>query len=180
MRDDRSLLRDLRAGDKTALRCIYERYKDDLLTIAACLLVDRAAAEDCLHDVFVAYAAGAGPFRLRNNLRGYLASCVANRARDRLRKTARQVSLAADGPDPAAPDADPASQAENREQAARLHAAVADLPFEQREVITLHLHGGMTFRKIARQQGVSINTAQSRYRYGIDKLRTLLAAKVKP
>lgn len=52
--------------------------------------------------------------------------------------------------------------------------ALAELPVEQREVITLHLHAEMTFREIALQLGHSINTVQSRYRYGIEKLRTLL------
>jgi len=51
---------------------------------------------------------------------------------------------------------------------------MAELPVEQREVITLHLHAGLTFREIALQLGLSINTVQSRYRYGIEKLRTLL------
>jgi RNA polymerase sigma-70 factor (ECF subfamily) len=53
------------------------------------------------------------------------------------------------------------------------------LPCEQREVIILHLQSGMRFRAIADSQGVSINTIQSRYRYGLDKLRSLLDFEVK-
>ena len=60
------------------------------------------------------------------------------------------------------------------EEAASLYGALAELPYEQREVIVLHLHGELRFREIARYQGVSTNTVQSRYRYGLDKLRTLL------
>jgi DNA-directed RNA polymerase specialized sigma24 family protein len=41
----------------------------------------------------------------------------------------------------------------------------------------LHLRGGMKFREIAGLQGISINTAKSRYRYGLQKLRTLLSDK---
>jgi RNA polymerase sigma-70 factor (ECF subfamily) len=48
------------------------------------------------------------------------------------------------------------------------------LPYEQREVFILHVQGDMTFQQIAEQIGASINTVQSRYRYGIEKLRSLL------
>jgi RNA polymerase sigma-70 factor (ECF subfamily) len=65
------------------------------------------------------------------------------------------------------------------EEARHLHHAIAQLSHEQREVIMLHLRGGMKFREIAGLQGISINTAKSRYRYGLEKLRTLLSDKEK-
>ena len=55
---------------------------------------------------------------------------------------------------------------------------MAELPYEQREAVLLHLHVGMTFRAIAQTQAVSINTVQGRYRYGLDRLRTLLNGKL--
>ena len=57
--------------------------------------------------------------------------------------------------------------------------AIAVLPVEQRTVITLRLHGEMTFDEIARREGASGNTIRSRYRYGLEKLRTLLGVGVK-
>jgi RNA polymerase sigma factor (sigma-70 family) len=171
--EDALLIRQLRRGDRAALHRIYEQYKDDLLTIAGCLLVDRAAAEDCLHDVFVGFAAGIAKLRLRSNLKGFLAVCMANRARDQLRRRPRQVPLADVG-DIVAAGPDPPTQVINCEETARLYAALAELPYEQREVIALRLRGQLRFREIARHQGVSTNTVQSRYRYGLDKLRTLL------
>ncbi|MFH0981481.1 MAG: sigma-70 family RNA polymerase sigma factor [Planctomycetota bacterium] len=176
MTDDQDLVRKLRNGDQTALRSIYERYKNDLVTVAGCLLTDGATAEDVLHDVFVAFVAQVVQLRLRGSLRGYLVACVANRARDELRRrSCRPASLeeidkfvgALEGPAEAAIDC---------EEAGRLHAALAELPYEQREVIVLHLQGDLTFREVARQQGVSPNTVQSRYRYGLDKLRSVLNA----
>jgi RNA polymerase sigma-70 factor (ECF subfamily) len=56
--------------------------------------------------------------------------------------------------------------------------ALAKIPFEQREVIILHLKGGMRFREIAAAQGVPIGTVQGRYRYGLEKLRSLLNEEV--
>jgi DNA-directed RNA polymerase specialized sigma24 family protein len=51
---------------------------------------------------------------------------------------------------------------------------VAQLPAEQRQAVVLHVLGSLRFREIAHQTGESINTIQSRYRYGIRKLRSLL------
>jgi RNA polymerase sigma-70 factor (ECF subfamily) len=49
---------------------------------------------------------------------------------------------------------------------------------EQRQVVALHVLGSLRFREIARQTGVSINTVQSRYRYGLAKLHSLLNGEV--
>jgi DNA-directed RNA polymerase specialized sigma24 family protein len=58
-----------------------------------------------------------------------------------------------------------------------LAAAVASLPGEQREVIALKIDGGLTFAEIAAVTGTSPNTAASRYRYALEKLRTHMAAR---
>jgi len=60
----------------------------------------------------------------------------------------------------------------------QLSDAMAKLPFEQREVVTLRFEAGLRFPQIARIQNVSINTVQGRYRYGMEKLRTLLNSEV--
>ena len=165
------LIQRLHRGDRAALREIYERYRQDLLTLAACLLGDVAAAEDVLHDTFVAFAASAPRLKVRSNLRGYLGAWVANRARDQLRRRNREHHDADRSP---AHNGDPLTDLIADEESRRLYGALARLPYEQREVITLHLHGEMTFRQVARQLGVRQNTVQSRYRYGIEKLRSLL------
>jgi RNA polymerase sigma-70 factor (ECF subfamily) len=51
---------------------------------------------------------------------------------------------------------------------------MAQLPYDQRETIMLHHQAAMTFKTIAESQGISVNTAKSRYRYGLDKLRLIL------
>jgi len=56
--------------------------------------------------------------------------------------------------------------------------ALAQLPCEQRQVIVLHVLGCLRFREIARQSDESINTIQSRYRYGLTKLQSLLNGEV--
>ncbi len=175
MANDRNLIRRLRRGDPDALGEIYQEHKDRLLTLAICLLPDRSAAEDCLQDVFLRLARGPVGLRVRRNLKSYLSSCVLNRARDELRKAGRHVLLgeeSAGGTEHPAPN--PSDRLEGMEEALRIQHALARLPQEQREVVVLHLQDGLTFRRIAALQSVSINTAQSRYRYGIQRLRELL------
>ena len=55
-----------------------------------------------------------------------------------------------------------------------LGAALGGLPAEQRAVVHLKLWEGLTFEQISELLGIPLNTAASRYRYGIDKLRERL------
>jgi DNA-directed RNA polymerase specialized sigma24 family protein len=93
MSEDQRLLRRLNRGDLDGLRCIYEKYKDDLLTIAVSVLFDVHAAEDYLHDVFVNFTRISGDFHIQRSLKGYLISCVINRARNQLKKNKGWQSL---------------------------------------------------------------------------------------
>jgi RNA polymerase sigma-70 factor (ECF subfamily) len=181
MTEDQRLWQSVQNGNPEALRRLYQQFKDGLLTAATMMLHDRASAEDCLHDVFVTLAAEAQRIQIRRNLKAYLTTCVVNRARDYLRKKERRnVSLEdlavppAGRDDTAAGRTDPAEVLVEKEESAKLLLALGQLPVEQREVITLHLRTDMTFKEIAATKEISINTAQSRYRYGIDKLRKLL------
>ena len=65
------------------------------------------------------------------------------------------------------------------EQLQLLADALFQLPLEQRETIILHLNGGMKFNEIAQMQHIPINTVQGRYRYGLNKLRTILSGESK-
>lgn len=174
MPDDERLIAQLKRGDKEALREIYMEYKDNLLTIATAMLHDSSAAEDVLHDVFVNFAGSVRRLRLRSSLRNYLIASVVNRIRDQFRKKKHpMVGLNEAGQVPA-DSIDPGRSAEFKEESRRLTDALARLPYEQRETIVLHLNGRMKFKEIAQTQGIPISTVQGRYRYGLDKLRTIL------
>ena len=174
MLEDKRLLRRLRAGDKSALRRIYEKYMDDMLKVAISLLSDIQDAEDCLHDVFVEFAGACHGLTIHSNLKSYLISCVANRARDQLRKKTRQSIRQPEQLRSSLRSTNPIKHLIAAEQSARVFEALAELPYEQREVFVLRVQGQMRFREIAGLLGVSINSAQSRYRYAIEKLRTIL------
>jgi len=178
MIEDKLLVLRCKRGSSDALRRIYQKYKDDLLVVAAAILNDTSAAEDVLHDVFTGFVRAVDDFRLTGSLKGYLATCVANRARNvnRLRKTASLDAVQAETPS----DLDPPDEALIcNEQSQLLNAAMAELPDEQREIIMLHLRSKMKFREIADSLGISTNTAKSRYRYGIEKLRRTITERYK-
>jgi RNA polymerase sigma-70 factor (ECF subfamily) len=176
--EDKLLILRFKRGSTDALCRIYERYEGIMLTVAAGLLDDVNAAQDAVHDVFVAFAQSPERLRLAGSLRSYLTTCVANLARDRLRAGRRQAASSQEVEPQTDEQTMPLSRVIQDEELRRLAEAFATLPYEQREVLVLHLKGDLTFREVARLQGVSINTVPSRYRYGIDKLRSMLNGEV--
>jgi RNA polymerase sigma factor (sigma-70 family) len=175
MFQDKLLLRQVKSGNKDALRLIYERYERDLLTLAANLLGDTSAAEDVLQDVFVSFVRSVQNFHLRGSLKAYLLTCVANRSRDLLRKKKRQQTVNVAEAEKAESNVkSPFYTALHNEELQKLGSAMIELPYEQREVVVLRLHGDLKFKQIAKLQDVSIKTVISRYRYGLDRLRSLI------
>ncbi len=178
MLEDKVLLWKMKHGSSDALRSIYEKYKRDLLSLANALLHDINAAEDVVHDVFVSFVQSVDRFKLTGSLKGYLLTCVANLSRDRVRAKKR-YPIGLNENAMAVPDYRVPSQTViSAEQLQLLKNATVELPYEQREVVILHLQAGRTFRQIAQLQQTSISTVQSRYRYGLEKLRTLLNSEV--
>ena len=180
MLEDRILILRFNRGDRGVLHRIYDKYKDDLVSLAAALLLDVSLAEDVVHDVFIAFLDAAERLRLTGSLKGYLATCVANRARNVNKAAWRRHGVALDNaPELPCEDPPPEQVAIFGEESRRLTAALQQLPYEQREVLLLRAHSGLRFAAIARTQGVSINTVQGRYRYAVDKLRALVDSEAR-
>ena len=178
MLEDKLLIWKFKRGSSDALRRIYEKYKNDLLGLTIALLNNRADAEDVVHDVFVSFAEFAGRLELRGSLKSYLSTSIANRVRN-LSKTRQRHEVRLDEVGAVGSNSDgPVRSAISAEEAKRIGWALRQLAYEQREVIILHAQQGMKFHTIAEAQKVSVNTAQSRYRYGLSKLRLLLKGKV--
>lgn len=172
------LIWKLKHGHDQAMVQAYETYKNLLLKIACALLNNRSAAEDVVHDVFVTLVESVDRLRVNGSLKGFLIRCLINRVQNVNKATSlRETQDLTDDLQTLA-DNQPDQWVEQSEELDRLHNALEQLPYEQREVIALHLRGATTFKRIAQLQGVSINTAQSRYRYGIEKLRAILNGKV--
>ncbi len=179
MIEDKLLIWRIKHGSSDALGRIYKKYKDNLLRLAFGLLNDRAAAEDIVHDCFVSIAQSPEKLRLSGNFKSYLATCVVNRVRNANKVGHRREVIGHDEAGTAMSNLTrPEQWIIDSEQLRLLNNAMAQLPNQQREVIILHAQGEMKFKAIAELQGVSINTVQSRYRYGLDKLRSILNSEV--
>jgi RNA polymerase sigma-70 factor (ECF subfamily) len=175
MVEDKLLLWRFKNGSEDALCRIYQKYRTHLLKLASALSHDTGLAEDVVQDVFVSFAQSAGRMKVNGNLRAYLATSVANRIRNKIRdgRNEQYVSL-----DDAAVVASKAKGPDQwvvySEDMQKVNDVLGQLPYEQREVLLLHVHGGMKFKSISELQQVSINTVLSRYRYAIEKLRAEL------
>jgi len=172
------LILRFKRGSTDALCRIYEKYERVMFCVAFGLLNDHSAAEDVVHDVFVAFAQAAQRISPAGSLRRYLTTCTVNLARDRWRAARRQSQCLERMPPVGEDAASPLREVLRDEQLRQLSDALSQLPYEQREAVVLHLKAGMTFGAMARAQGLSINTVQSRYRYGIEKLRSLLNGEI--
>jgi RNA polymerase sigma factor (sigma-70 family) len=179
MVEDRLLIWKFKLGNRDALRRIYEKYKNDLLKLAVALINDVNTADDVVQDVFVGFAQSAEKIQPRGNLKKYLITCVANRIRNQIRDKQRHETSCIDKLDYPTSDVNrPEQWAILSEELELLSNAMAQIPYEQREVVTLYMQGDMTFRQIAKIQNASINTVQGRYRYGLNKLRSILNSEL--
>ncbi len=180
MLEDKLLAWRFKKGSRAALCRIYEKYYDYLLTVATALLHDVNAAEDVVHDSFIKLSESTHLLNPRRSLKWYLVVCVSNRARDELRGRRHEVVGLDEALSLPTGVYGPASVAIRNEEMQIILDALEQLPYEQLEVVVLRTRGRMTFKAIAELRQVSIKTVQSRYRYGLDKLKSLLNGQVKP
>jgi RNA polymerase sigma-70 factor (ECF subfamily) len=147
------------------VRGLYERHGPALLVYACSFVVDAALAEDVVHQVFVKVLQG--QTSIPEAPLAYLYRAVRNTALNARRNGLRKTALDADSPLFVHRGGD-------RETALALQAALAELAEDQREAVVMKIWSGMTLEEVAAATGVSPNTAASRYRYGLQKLRERL------
>ncbi|HUU20071.1 MAG TPA: sigma-70 family RNA polymerase sigma factor [Sedimentisphaerales bacterium] len=175
MVEDKLLLWRFKNGSEDALCRIYQKYRTRLLKLASALSQDTGLAEDIVQDVFVSFAQSARRMKVDGNLRAYLTTSVANRIRNRLRdgRSEQNVNLV-DAGAVTSKARTPDQWVVYSENMRKVNDVLKQLPYEQREVVLLHVHGDMKFKSISEIQQVSINTVLSRYRYAVEKLRAKL------
>ena len=179
MLQDKLLIWRLQRGSVDALRQIYDKYKVYLLKLAITLTGDACHSEDVVQDVFLKLAESYDRISVHGNLKNFLITCLMNRIRTLRRDCRRHQAAQFDGSAIERPQAcRPDQWAVVNEQMQRIGEAMVKLPVEQREVVTLRFEACLGFRQIASLQNASINTVQGRYRYGMDKLRSLLNGEV--
>ena len=155
----------------TELERLYDGHAQPLYAFLLNLTRHEADTRDLLQELFVKIARDPELLAGVRDERAFLIRLAHNAAIDWMRrrgtrdKTREQFT--AERISPFAPDANPDEQTFR----AALAGALAELPVEQRAVVQLKLWAGMTFEQIAEALDVPPNTAASRYRYGLDKLR---------
>ena len=144
--------------EATELGALYDAWASRLLAYMMTITRDRTRAEDALHNLFVKLASGKPDLR---DPAVYLFSAARHEA-IRASKRRKERPLA-DLDILAAPS-----------DSAGLREALDRLPSDQLDVVVLHVFEGLTFRETAEVLGVPQDTAASRYRYALEKLKELL------
>ena len=175
---DEELMLLYRDGDAAAFDALYARHKGGLYRYLLRQCRDAASAEELFQDVWTNLIRARAGYTVQAKFTTYLYRLAHNRLIDHYRKHshAAMVSFAseegeaiAELPDTRERPADDALDA--RRQAGRLLELIAELPEAQREAFLLQQEGGMSVEEIARATGVTRETAKSRLRYAINRLR---------
>ena len=150
------------------IEMLYRRHSAALVLFAAAIAGDRARAQDAVHQVFAKLVAqGIGH---ATDAKAYLFASVRNAILNDAKTRRREVALDAGVAWFEPPDRDYAAEL-------RLRQALAALDASQREVTVLHIWGELTFAEIGEVLGISPNTAASRYRYALTRLREAIFAR---
>jgi RNA polymerase sigma-70 factor (ECF subfamily) len=153
---------------------LYDEHAQALFAFLLNLTRSEADTHDLLQSLFVKLATRPGLLDGVRDERGFLLRTAHNLAVDLIRRRdtrARNYDAFAGETDAVFAPASDADEQVFREQ---LAGALGELPVDQRAVVHLKLWEGLTFEAIAELLEIPLNTAASRYRYGLDKLRERL------
>ena len=174
---DADLLRRLRAGDRTAVDDLYERFRRPAFALARRILADDSLAEDVLQEVFLGVWRDPSAYdRARGSFSSWLLAVVHHKAVDavrreesqRRRQTLAEEDLALDEPGAAR---DVEEEAWTRVVAEQVRSALGSLSAPQREALTLAYYGGYTQREVAALTGTPLGTVKTRMLAGMRRLR---------
>jgi len=169
---EKKWLAGIAEGNLDALGAIYDAYAAVLYGYARSLGARQSLAEDVLQEVFLRLARRPATLGSVRDLRAYLFASVRRELfRWTRRRALRREAQVAD-PDPLfeSPVSDTAAT-----DMLQVEEALSRLPRSQREVVVMKVYGLLTFDEIARVTRTSPNTAASRYRYAVEKLRRILS-----
>jgi RNA polymerase sigma-70 factor (ECF subfamily) len=156
---------------------LYDRYGEKMYHYLALRLGSAEDAEDILQEAFCRLARYSVRWALIRSPQAFIFKVLRNEAN---RHLARHIKQRASDQANSEGFGGFASVIERPDgnSATVVARALAELPDDQKEIIILKIFQDLTFKEIASICGLSINTAASRYRYGIDKLRAFLEGKV--
>jgi len=187
-RTDEALMLAYRDGDAAAFEALYGRWRGRLYRYLAHQAAE--AADELFQDVWLRVVHARSHYEVAARFSTWLFRIAHNRLVDHHRARGRSIVELSVSPadDPNDPDDDPVNSLpapeqgsplallERREAARRILDCLATLPPPQRDAFLLAEEGGMSLEAIAQATGVGRETAKSRLRYALDRLRRCLAA----
>jgi RNA polymerase sigma-70 factor (ECF subfamily) len=191
---DEALLAAHLRGDGSAFATLFDRHQTPVFRYLLRQLRAQASAEDVLQDTFMTVLRQAEQFRASpssSGFRAWLFTIARSRLVDHVRRQGREASVDDPGQDGTSDDefethdagawlVDPApgpeAQVMSHQQARALAMQVEALPGPQRDAFLLHAEAGMSVPEIARTVGVPTETAKSRLRYALARLRNAMEA----
>jgi RNA polymerase sigma-70 factor, ECF subfamily len=182
--DDAELMLRYAGGDMRAFEVLYARHRAPLYRYLARHTRDREVANDVFQEVWSKVISSRTRYEPRAKFQTFLFRIAHNCFIDHCRRVAIQPQLGASGEENwqdalPAPDSDmPDRHAERSEMVTRYRAALLALPPEQRDVFLLYEEAGLSLEEIATITGVGAETAKSRLRYALAKLRHAFASPV--
>jgi len=166
---DHEFVQQLAAGEQSAYAELYDRCGPAMLRVAATMLGSAHDAQDAVQEVFLAVARGRRRLAAVENIRAYMFTALRRECGRMAKRRGRDADVALAGGRQSEATASSGEGVDDE-----LARALAALPAEQREVLTLKIDAEMTFAELADALAISPNTAASRYRYALEKLRASL------
>ena len=170
MSTDEELMARYVAGESDAFRELFERYGPRLAGLFRRQIPRDADVQDLVQQTFLQLHRARNDFRAGSPLRPWLYTIALNLKRRYFRDYARKPAASLEV-DPAAEKIEASAGLVRGEQAARVHAALAELAPAQREVIELHWFEGLPFAEVAHTVGASLSAVKVRAHRGYKKLR---------
>jgi RNA polymerase sigma-70 factor (ECF subfamily) len=171
---DESLMLRYRDGDAAAFEILYARHRAGLFRFMLRGCRDRAVCEELFQEVWISLINARGRYEVRSKFRTWLYQMARHRVIDHLRRQ-KYVEVRANPGEEADPPAPVGEQPDRRaavnQATDRLLELIDALPEEQREAFLLHEDGGLSVQEIAEVSGSNPETAKSRLRYALQKLR---------
>ena len=171
-RSDEELAREWAAGSMAAFESLYARYRVPLYRYVKRHVAEEATANDLFQGTWEKIIRARRSYKPQAPFRAWLFRIAHNHVMDHFRRSRPQVEIEPERME--SEDAGPAERLGDELREARLREAVASLPDKQRDAILLKLDAGLDLQAIAEVTGVNRETAKSRLRYAVARLKHLL------
>jgi len=179
--DDSALMLRYKDGDVGAFEVLYRRHKDAIYRYLLRLSGHRDVAEDIFQEVWGKIVKSRASYRPTAKFTTFLYHVAHNCFIDHVRRNKRHSNNTALDPEfHSDPGETPETTTERSLARERLLQALKSLPDEQRDAFLLHEEGGLTVDQIAAVTGSNRETAKSRLRYAVNKLRVAIDEPVEP